>query len=223
MSMDGIEGPLPKRRGHTLAVARVAIAAAVGLAAAVVMLIFGPRELAPLLGWDATALTWLLILVPSIAGLDAGQTARRAVQEDPTRPVADVLLLAAAVASLVAVGLVLVRAGHSSGLRQGLQVALGIASVVLSWALVHTTFVLRYAQLYYSGPDGGVNFNQHDPPAYMDFAYLAFTVGMTFQVSDTALQNRQIRRAALGHALMSYMFGTVIVAATVNLIAGLGK
>jgi uncharacterized membrane protein len=221
--MDGIRAPLPRRRGHTLAVAKVGIAAGVGLVVGVIMTVVSESPLAPLVGWDGMALTWLVLLVPAIAPLTAERTALRAVQEDPTRPVADVLLLAAAVASLVAVAIVLGRAAHSHGVGQVLQVVLGIASVVLSWALVHTSYVLRYAQLYYAGPDGGVNFNQDEPPAYIDFAYLAFTIGMTFQVSDTALQNRRIRRAALGHALLSYMFGTVIVAATVNLIAGLGK
>jgi uncharacterized membrane protein len=223
LSMDGIEVPGPRPRGHSLAVAKVGIAAVVGVLVGLVSGLLGVWPLAPLLGWDGMALTWLLLLVPAIAPMNAELTARRAVREDPTRPVADVLLLGAAVASLVAVGLVLVRAGHSKGLLQALEVALGIGSVVLSWALVHTSYVLRYAQLYYSGPDGGVNFNQDEPPSYLDFAYLAFTIGMTFQVSDTALQNRQIRRAALGHALLSYLFGTVIVAATVNLIAGLSK
>jgi uncharacterized membrane protein len=221
--MVGNERPLPRPRGHALAAARVGLAALVGLLAGVLVMIFLPGPWAPLVGWDGMALCWLVLTIPFIWRLDAEQTARRAVQEDPTRPVADVLLLAAAVASLVAVGIVLVDASRSRGGDQALLVTLGIASVVLSWALVHATYVLRYAQLYYSGPDGGVNFNQDEPPAYSDFVYLAFTIGMTFQVSDTALNNRPIRRAAIRHALLSYMFGTVIVAATVNLIAGLGR
>jgi uncharacterized membrane protein len=220
--MVGTETPLPRPRGHALAVARVGFAAGIGLVAGVLMVMFGPADLAPLVGWDGTALGWLASTLPFIWPLNAEQTARRASWEDPTRPVADVLLLAAAVASLVAVGFVLAHASHLRGMAQALQVVLGIASVVLSWGVVHLTYVLRYAQLYYSGPDGGVNFNQDDPPAFADFAYLAFTIGMTFQVSDTALQNRQIRRTALRHALLSYLFGTVIVAATVNLIASLG-
>jgi uncharacterized membrane protein len=114
-------------------VARVGLAAAVGVVTSLLVMIFGPWWLAPLAAWDAMALTWLALTVPSVWPLDAEQTARRAVQEDPTRPVADVLLLGAAVASLVAVGVVLVRAGDSKGLAQALQVALGIASVVLSW------------------------------------------------------------------------------------------
>ena len=99
---------------------------------------------------------------------------------------------------------------------------LAVASVALSWFTVHILFMLRYAQLYYTGPDGGVNFNQDAPPRYLDFAYLAFTIGMTFQVSDTDLEKSAIRAAALRHALLSYLFGAVILAATVNLIAQLG-
>jgi len=76
--------------------------------------------------------------------------------------------------------------------------------------------------LYYTGPDGGVSFNQSEAPRYADFAYLAFTIGMTFQVSDTDLQTLAIRATVLRHALLSYLFGAVILATTVNLVAGLG-
>jgi uncharacterized membrane protein len=210
----------PKRSS---ALARVALAAATGLVVGSVAGVFGPWQLAPLIGWDATALTWVGLIWSVIWPMNAEQTAARAGHEDPTRPIADILLIFAAVASLVAVGFVLVRARHSGGLTELLQVALAIASIVLSWALVHTTFTLRYARMYYTGPDGGVSFNQTEAPAYSDFAYLAFTIGMTFQVSDTNLESREARSIALRHALLSYMFGTVIVAVTINLIAGLGK
>jgi uncharacterized membrane protein len=98
-----------------------------------------------------------------------------------------------------------------------------ISSVVLSWAVVHTIFTLRYARLYYVGTDGGIDFNQDQPPRYTDFAYLAFTLGMTFQVSDTDLKTSTIRATALRHALLSYLFGAVIIAVTINLVAGLSK
>lgn len=75
---------------------------------------------------------------------------------------------------------------------------------------------------YSADPEGGIDFNTPDPPAYRDFAYLALTVGMTFQVSDTNLQSRDMRSTALRHALLSYLLGAIILAAAVNLIAGLG-
>ena len=93
-------------------------------------------------------------------------------------------------------------------------------TVILSWATVHTVFTLRYARLYYA-LGGGIDFHEERAPAYGDFAYLAFTIGMTYQVSDTTIASRTIRRTALHHAYMSYLFGTVVVAMTINVIASL--
>ena len=69
--------------------------------------------------------------------------------------------------------------------------------MILSWATVHTVFTLRYTRSHYQSPEGGVDFNEKDPPAYLDFAYVAFTIGMTFQVSDTDLTTKRLRRIAL--------------------------
>lgn len=85
-------------------------------------------------------------------------------------------------------------------------------------------FTLRYARLYYVNGSGGIDFNQgDDPPAYVDFAYLAFTIGMTYQVCDTDLKTRKIRATALRQALLSYVFGAMVLALTVNLVAGLSN
>jgi hypothetical protein len=102
-----------------------------------------------------------------------------------------------------------------------LHAALAVVSVALSWTVVQTVFTSHYARLYYSHPAGGIDFNQEAPPRYGDFAYLAFTVGMTFQVSDTTLQTSALRAAALRQALLSYLLGAVILATTINLVAGL--
>ena len=104
-----------------------------------------------------------------------------------------------------------------------LLTALSIGSVALAWSCVQTVYALRYGRLYYSKPIGGIDFHGERSPDYVDFAYLALTIGMTFQVSDTDLQTKPIRRLALRHALLSYTFGALIVASTVNLVAGLGK
>jgi uncharacterized membrane protein len=93
----------------------------------------------------------------------------------------------------------------------------------LAWAAIHTVFTTRYARLYYRGTSGGIDFNEKEAPRYSDFAYLAFTIGMTYQVSDTDLKTKEIRATALRQALLSYLFGVVIIAAMINLIAGLGK
>jgi uncharacterized membrane protein len=83
--------------------------------------------------------------------------------------------------------------------------------------------MLRYAVLYYSGTVGGIDFNQDELPRFMDFAYVAFTIGMTYQVSDTTLRSSQIRLAVLRHGLQSFIFGSLILATTVNLVAGLAR
>lgn len=202
---------------------RLGFAAGAGALSSLVVAIVGPWWLIPLSGWDVGALVLLVWMWHSLWSLDATATANQARRENPRRAAADSLLLSASVASLIAVGLVLVRASHSGGLTKGLLVGLTVASVVLAWGVVHTVFTLRYAKLYYEGKPGGVNFNEEDQPCYIDFAYLALTVGMTFQVSDTNLQTKNIRRTALRHALLSYMFGALIIATTINLIAGLSK
>jgi uncharacterized membrane protein len=181
--------------------------------------------LGPLVGWDAAALAWLTLLWRRLWRLDADGTARLAVAEDPNRAVRDVLLLVACLASLVAVGVLLTTA-HPLGPGLPLDVygGLGVLSVVLSWFVVHTVFTTRYARLYYARtPPGGVDFHQAELPCYTDFAYLAFTVGATFQVSDTDLSGAELRRTVLRHSLLSYLFGAVIVAATVNLLAALAR
>jgi uncharacterized membrane protein len=104
-----------------------------------------------------------------------------------------------------------------------MQAAVSVAGVAAAWATVHTLFTTRYARLFYQWPIGGVDFNEDDAPQYSDFAYLSFTIGMTFQVSDTDLTTKVIRATALRHALLSYVLGVVIIAATINLVAGLGK
>ncbi len=95
-----------------------------------------------------------------------------------------------------------------------------VVTVLVSWLAVHTDFTLRYAQLYYSPPVGGVDFDGVEQPDYRDFAYLSFTIGMTYQVSDTGLLTTRFRRVLLAHALLSYLFGVVIIASVINVVAG---
>jgi len=208
---------------HTGAMHRLVAAVGVGIVAAVIAVLAHAGRLAPMVGWDAVALVWVAATWMAVWRMDAESTAKHATSEDPGWRVTDALLGVACVVSLLAVGLVLVEAGSAEGAAKGGLIGACVASVVLSWTTVHTVFALRYARIYYGGDDGGVSFNQEEKPCYVDFAYLAFTLGMTFQVSDTDLQTKEIRRQALKHALLSYLFGTVIVATTINLVAGLTK
>jgi uncharacterized membrane protein len=203
---------------------RLAIAIAVGLVTAAVTSLSGGAELAPMLGWDLTAVTYISWVWVTVWPMDAGATKDLAGREDPTQASTDALILVAAVASLAAVALVLVLANSAQGASKAALAGLAIVSVGLSWLMLHTLFTLRYALLYYRNrPPGGIDFNQDEPPQYSDFGYLALTLGMTFQVSDTDLQTTAIRATALRQALLSYLFGAVILATTINLIAGLGS
>ena len=195
---------------------------AVGVPAAIVTGLAGTWDYALVVGWIAAALTYTVWVWIRVGKLGPAETQAHATREDPSRGLADTVLVIASVGSLAIVAVVLVRASSLSGSDRAILAGLAIASVALSWVLIHTLFMLRYASLYYRGAPGGIDFNQKEDPDYGDFAYLSFTLGMTYQVSDTALGSRDLRITALRHALLSYLFGAVILATVINLVAGLG-
>ena len=197
---------------------RLILALVIGVVVGVAVGVIWSPSAGPLVGWIAAAAFFAGSLWLRLGRMDAPETARHAVAENPGRSLTDVTVLVAAVASLAAVGLLLAGGGNAD-VRAGLS----LASLAASWISVHTVFTTRYARLYYGEPAGGIDFNQPEPPRYADFAYLAFTIGMTFQVSDTDLQTSAIRATALRHALLSFVFGSIILAATINLVAGLGS
>jgi uncharacterized membrane protein len=203
------------------AATRVAVGTVVGTAAGVVVSEWTIWQAAVLIGWDVSVATLLGWLGLALWGMSPKETQTHARREDPSIHLSEVIWLSAGVAVLAAVGLLLVRAGHSTGGNKAYLISLGVVSVALSWTLVHSVFTLRYARSYYGPPVGGIDFNEDDPPSYLDFAYLAITIGMTFQVSDTNLTNKAIRRIALGHALLSYLFGAVVVALVINVVSSL--
>jgi uncharacterized membrane protein len=210
-------------RWRVSATAEVAAAVAVGCLVAIVSSLVGASRSFALMGWDAAAVTFCVWSWAAVWPLDGARTARHARRENPSRGAADVAVLGAASASLIAVGVVLFGAAHAPGNEKYLQAGFALFSVFVSWTLVHTVFTLKYAREYYKDPEGGIDFNQHEQPQYSDFAYLSFTIGMTFQVSDTDISNKQIRRIALRQAWLSYPLGAIIIAASINLIANLAK
>jgi uncharacterized membrane protein len=175
----------------------------------------------PLIGWDILALVYGGWVWFSVWRLDPAATEADAKREDPGWQLSDLVLLGAAVASLAAVGVILFGESTASELARYMRAGLAFVSVFVSWTLVHTLYTLKYARLYYSDPPGGIDFNNSGPPDYADFAYLAFTIGMTFQVSDTAISSKQIRRTTLRHAWLSFPLDAVIIATCVNLVSGL--
>lgn len=217
---------------HAPALRRLVVVASVGSIVAVSLSTFASWEVAVLSGWDAAALAFVAAVWHLITRTDGPRTEHLVTREDVNRDAARLLLLGACGASLVAISFALGAARHETGAERALLVTVATVTVVVSWTVVNIVFTLRYADLYYRRPVGGtgtgssvgIDFGE-DPateqPEYRDFAYLAFTIGMTYQVSDTTLRDRRIRRTVLVHALLSYIFGVVIVATGVNAIAGL--
>jgi uncharacterized membrane protein len=194
-----------------------------GAVAGAVASLFTPISASILLGWDVAVLIYLAWTWGAVQGLDPEVTAQLAKREDPSTPVADLVVIGAGTAMLAAVGFALAKAGEATGGMRAYLVTLGLVSVVLSWAVVHTVFALKYARAYYSEPAGGIAFNEDEPPNYIDFAYYAFTIGMTFQVADTNITSRAVRRTTLHHALLSYLFGSVLLGLVINVVATLLK
>ncbi|WP_089888914.1 DUF1345 domain-containing protein [Chitinophaga arvensicola] len=147
--------------------------------------------------------------------------------DDGSRIFVSITVVLASVASLVLV-LLLMLSKELSGVSQMLYLPVAITGMLASWTMVHTTLTFHYANLYYDDDEkdttkhaGGLEFPQEKKPDYLDFAYFAFVIGMTFQVSDVDITGRIIRRTALAHGLLSFLLNTFVVALTINLIAGL--
>jgi uncharacterized membrane protein len=179
--------------------------------------------------WDLFAACSVVLAWAVIVTQDPFQTRRTAKLEDASRTLLFVLVVSAAVASLFAVAAMLEQAkGHARSRLAG-HIGLSVGAVVLSWILIHTVFALRYAHHYYSGARdkprdevaGGLLFPDESTPDYLDFAYFAFIIGMTCQVSDVQICARGLRRMALWHGLIAFLFNTAILALFVNIVAGL--
>jgi uncharacterized membrane protein len=212
---------------------RVSVSTAVGVAAGVLIGLTMGWTFAASIGFDIAALMFVAWTWAAVRRMDAAQTALHATREDPTRRLTRLIVLAACVASLGGIGFLLVRAADEQGARRAWVAALGVGSIAVSWFVVHGLFTLHYAELYYNGGGdpaqpgkgkaGGIDFGLDTPPQYSDFAYLAFTVGMTYQLSDTPLTTRALRASVLRHALLSYLFGALIIGASVNFVVSLAS
>ncbi|HEU0207123.1 MAG TPA: DUF1345 domain-containing protein [Pseudolysinimonas sp.] len=215
--------PATQNSRTTVSRARLLVMLVAGVAVSVATGLTLGWSYAPTLGWGVSCIVYIGWVWGAVMRLDGPATKDHAHREDPTTVISELLTLVASVASIGAVVILIVAAKNAHGITAVLVPVLAVVSLALSWFLIHTLFTLRYARLYFEGRPGGIEFNQTQTPRYLDFAYLAFTLGMTYQVSDTALQASQIRAVALRQALLSYLFGAVILAATINLVAGLAN
>ncbi len=216
-------------RGHAFArldprraIVRFAVSAILGVVAALLAPSHVLWRFRAIVGWDVGALVLCALAWSIIARADAPETARRAGASDPGRAMIWMIALASSLVSLFAATSVLGKTRDFPPTEAAIWTTLTLAAVVLSWALTHTAYTLRYAHLYYHrGVPGGMDFPGRAPPCDLDFAYFSFTVGMTFQVSDVTVSSRRIRRGVLLHALISFVYNTTIIALALNLAFGL--
>lgn len=200
---------------------RLAICLACGIVAAVPIFLLTEWQVAALAGWDVTAIVFIGFIVVATRGKDSAGTKAMATRQDDSRSAAEAVLVGASVFSLVGVAFALIAAGGTNGLTKSAISGLVVLSVLVSWASVHAVFTLRYARIYYRD-GGGIDFHAGETlPDFGDFLYVALTIGMTFQVSDTDLNSKPIRMTALRHSLLSYLFGVVVFATTINVVATL--
>lgn len=194
---------------------RIVTGIVIGMVVGMVVGMWSHWWIALLAGWDAFVLVFVGLILIDFASHDGEGTARIAKRDDMGEFALDVIVILASLASLIAVGALLAEKNSSTP-----DVLLGLGSVIASWLTVQTLYTLRYAVLYYRSEEGGIDFNDKARPRFSDFAYMAFTIGMTYQVSDTNLTQHAVRRAALVHALVSFVFGVAIIATTINLFVG---
>jgi uncharacterized membrane protein len=206
------------------------IAISLGLSLLVFLLIFRSsldRLVIAMIVWNAFTFSFILTSWLVFFTRKPTQMRMRARQEDGNRIFVFMVILISSFASLFAV-LLLVLSKDAGGTPRIVYVPLAIATMLFSWVMVHTTFCFHYAHLYYDDAKddteihaGGLDFPNEKRPDYIDFVYLSFGIGMSFQVADVNITSRIIRRVVLLHGLISFGLNTFVVALTINLIAGL--
>jgi uncharacterized membrane protein len=203
---------------------RALLCVAAGLVAGTVAAVAVAPRLGPLVAWctaAGVALVWVwLICWPQ----DASGTERLA-REESVSHLTDDAIIAACLASIAGVVVALMQSGNQN--RDAISTALvvlGVLGTMVAWAMVNTVYAFKYARMYYlDQAQGGLDFKQEARPTYSDFAYFAFTIGMSFAVSEVEPTSSDTRRRALPHALLSYLFGTVLIAVAINLVTNLGQ
>ena len=201
---------------------RWAVALVVGMIAGVAVGVLLGVAAGFLAGWTALAVAsagWTLL---QVWPMDATETRLHATAEDPGRNVARVIAIVGSVVSLGAVAAVVLHSRHSTGIDAYLLAGIAVLSVISSWLLIQTDYMLRYAKEYYEGDARGIDFNQAEDPEYSDFIYFSVGLGIAYQVADTNISRNAIRRIVIAQTLLGYLFGAGIIATTINLIAGLG-
>jgi uncharacterized membrane protein len=181
-----------------------------------------------LIGWDTFCLSMIILTWITFSVTPAQQIREQAGVQDSSRAIIFIIVLIATLASFLAVLLLVVTKEKLKG-AETFHLIVAIAGMILSWFLIHTIFTLRYAHIFYGDDEknpkthaGGLDFPDDDIPDYLDFAYFSFVLGMTFQVSDVQITSKHLRRLAMWHGMLSFGYNTIMIALTINLIAGFG-
>ncbi|HEY0232899.1 MAG TPA: DUF1345 domain-containing protein [Dokdonella sp.] len=174
-----------------------------------------------LLAFVAAAIVFLVLIAHMFARADTASIRARAREEDQGRWGALWSSVVVSGVALVALGLEL----HASQSGGALEIALAATTLLLSWMFMNTMFAIHYAHAFY-GDDahkrkrGGLDFPGEGEADYWDFVYFAFVIGMTFQVSDVQVSDRRLRRIVLVHGVIAFFFNVIIIALSVNVVAG---
>jgi uncharacterized membrane protein len=212
-------------RRHLRARRRFVVSAAIGIALA----LLSPASLGPTLraviGWDSGTALFLGLIIAMAARATPASMRGRAALEDEGRWVFLALVAGAAFFSMFAILGLMREAKAAGGAVMIIMTILAGATVLLSWLLTHTIFAVHYAHDYFNdlaaARDPGLAFPAHwQDPDYWDFLYFSFVVGMTAQVSDVQVLTQRWRRLVLAHGILSFLFNTVVLALTINLLAG---
>ncbi|MFW0797213.1 DUF1345 domain-containing protein [Gordonia sp. CPCC 205515] len=166
-----------------------------------------------------TGATFLVLGWTGLWPMTGEETRERARREGYEPRTDELIVVIAALAALGGIVALLVEGGSRAG---WLPATLALAGVFAAWGCLHLMYAVRYAYLYFDDePPGGIDFNSTETPTFRDFFYFSYNLGMTYQVSDTDVSDPKIRAIALRHCLLSYVFGAVILATTINLVAGI--
>jgi uncharacterized membrane protein len=210
--------------GRILSARRALVCIAIGAVAGTIAAVAVEPGLGPLVAWCTAGIVALVWVWRICWPQDAAGTERLA-REESSSQVTDDAIIAACIASIAAVAVALIQSSNQNGNPISVAlVILGVLGTMVAWALVNTVYAFKYARMYFlDHREGGFDFKQQTPPTYSDFAYFAFTIGMSYAVSEVEPTSSDTRRKALLHALLSYLFGTVLIAVAINLVTNLGQ